>query len=390
LNGTELGQWVQALIERGEPESASLDFKQRLPDDSHKGRKSYLHDVTALANTWGGRIIYGVAEERSCAISITPLPGDPDTQINRLLDMAASGVEPRLAGLRITHTDVQGGYVLVVEVPQQFDGPFRAQLEGHAWFKCRAGQVNRDMDYNQLKNAFGERSRMFDRLRSWREGRIERHRELAPRQRIADSAWAVLHVLPLASFAEQFSFDLKRIAERGFTFRRDLPGTKRFNSDGLQFVVTNPDEPPREYAQFFRRGMIEVAWTCRRTDETSQRQAVMATTSAMNVFWGLKRAGEILEREGMTSSVVVALSILNVANHRLAYDGPDFPRHESVEQFDDAVAYPEKFVERTADLNGTTGLIAKSVLDELWQTFDMSECLYFDDTGNWTNPQHQL
>lgn len=386
MNGTELAQWVQTLIDRGEPESVSLDFKRQLPDAA--GRKSFLHDVSAMANTWGGRIVYGVEEDRSRAVALSPLQGDPDAEVNRLADMASSGIEPRLAGLRITTADVPGGYVLIVEVPQQFDGPFRSQLEGRTWFKCRIGQVNRDMTYGQLKNSFGERSRMLDNLRAWRVARIKQHREFIPRQRIADSAWAVLHVLPLASFSEQFSFDLKKLSERGYTFRQNMPGSRRFNSDGLQFIAHSAVDQVREYAQFFRRGMIEIAWTCRLTPAESQQVTVASTTNALNVHSGLKRAGEILVREGLTSSVAVAFSLLNVANHKLYYSDVDYPGYMSEEQYDDTVIYPENFIERTADLSEIPGAIAKPLLDAMWQTFNLPECTDLDEAGNWNN-RHQ-
>lgn len=53
-------------IEAGE--SASLEFK-RAPN---KDREKYLKTVVAFANGRGGRILFGVADDRTCRLWRTP------------------------------------------------------------------------------------------------------------------------------------------------------------------------------------------------------------------------------------------------------------------------------------------------------------------------------
>lgn len=55
---------LQGLIDRRVRESSQLDFKEALPASDDKGKVEFLRDVTALANTNGGDLIYGIIEER--------------------------------------------------------------------------------------------------------------------------------------------------------------------------------------------------------------------------------------------------------------------------------------------------------------------------------------
>jgi len=43
-------------------EGRQLEFKLRLPTDSYEDVVEFLKDVTAMANTIGGDILYGIAE----------------------------------------------------------------------------------------------------------------------------------------------------------------------------------------------------------------------------------------------------------------------------------------------------------------------------------------
>jgi len=56
---------LQRLVDEGRREDVQLEFKQALPGNSDEGKKEFLKDVTAMANSSGGDIIYGVREDRS-------------------------------------------------------------------------------------------------------------------------------------------------------------------------------------------------------------------------------------------------------------------------------------------------------------------------------------
>ncbi|MDO8502758.1 MAG: ATP-binding protein [Gemmatimonadaceae bacterium] len=65
---------LQHLVENGVGESRQLDYKLELPGSSSGEKKEFLADATALANTAGGVIIYGVLELKDTNGQNTGLP----------------------------------------------------------------------------------------------------------------------------------------------------------------------------------------------------------------------------------------------------------------------------------------------------------------------------
>ncbi len=53
-------QHIEDLIEHQVPESRNLEFKRQLPGNSDSEKKEFLADVTAMANSGGGDIVYGM------------------------------------------------------------------------------------------------------------------------------------------------------------------------------------------------------------------------------------------------------------------------------------------------------------------------------------------
>jgi hypothetical protein len=60
ISGNDLDQ----LVEQSVPESTTLEYKRELPGNSDQDKKEFLADLTALANTQGGDLIF-LASTRS-------------------------------------------------------------------------------------------------------------------------------------------------------------------------------------------------------------------------------------------------------------------------------------------------------------------------------------
>lgn len=107
-----------------EAESVSLEFKDgtKLNELSSSAKKDLVIDVTAMANSGGGTIIYGIAEGpkqagRSVAGAISPVTDERVTQ-DRLRETVYSNTDPALSNFAIRCIPVGGGRVFVVEVEQ--------------------------------------------------------------------------------------------------------------------------------------------------------------------------------------------------------------------------------------------------------------------------------
>jgi hypothetical protein len=116
---------ISSLIRDQTEESIRLEYKKSIDLDVRKERKEAAKDVAAMANTAGGRIVYGIKERDSKSIPdglpevISPL-ADEDIP-RRLEDVLLSGIHPR-PRFRMRRVPIAaGGFVLVVEVyPSDF------------------------------------------------------------------------------------------------------------------------------------------------------------------------------------------------------------------------------------------------------------------------------
>lgn len=107
---------LQALL--GTAENFRIEFKSQLDLATPAQRLEAAKDISALANSAGGRIFYGISESKSPdgsrrAERLTPLL-DHSLQA-RLEDVVADTVHPQ-PHWRVVSVEVEGGFVLIAEV----------------------------------------------------------------------------------------------------------------------------------------------------------------------------------------------------------------------------------------------------------------------------------
>src|SRR5260370_13193091 len=121
---------LQRLVDEGLEESLTLDYKASLAlSRDGKAPDELCKDVSALANSAGGQLIYGIEEDK-----ITKKPshvddGVADPKITRewIEQILNSRIEPRLIGVQTVRVDMGNGkYRYVVTVPQSQTGPHQS------------------------------------------------------------------------------------------------------------------------------------------------------------------------------------------------------------------------------------------------------------------------
>src|SRR5882762_10440018 len=130
---------LHALVEGGIAESANLEFKAEIPESAGGGSVKILREITALANTNGGDLLFGVAEQDSVAAQVVGLAGaGVGAQIQRIENLLREGVDPALRGVRFKPVDIGNErVVLVVRVPKSWSAPHRVTANGHTQFYGR-------------------------------------------------------------------------------------------------------------------------------------------------------------------------------------------------------------------------------------------------------------
>jgi predicted HTH transcriptional regulator len=121
---------LQRLVDEGLEESITLDYKASpaLTRDG-KGPDELCKDVSALANSTGGQLIYGIEEDKKTAKPSKVDGGVADPKITRewIEQVLNSKVQPRMDGVRIERVDMQTGkFGYVITVQQSQTGPHQA------------------------------------------------------------------------------------------------------------------------------------------------------------------------------------------------------------------------------------------------------------------------
>ena len=119
---------LRALIANEVQESLELDYKRSDALGKTEGKKGEISkDVSAFANSAGGRIIYGIIEKDNKPVDLDA--GSDPKQITRewLEQVINSTIQQRIPGVRIKAIPLStGGHAFVVEVPPSATGPHQA------------------------------------------------------------------------------------------------------------------------------------------------------------------------------------------------------------------------------------------------------------------------
>jgi predicted HTH transcriptional regulator len=259
---------LQQLVNLAVQESRVFEYKEQLPGASSDERREFLYDLTALANTGGGEMIFGISEERvdgktsgrPAALVGVETP-NPDAVIRTLEDLIRSGVAPRLIGYSIQPVHLQDNtYAYVIRVPRSLNGPHMVTMNGSFRFYTRNASGKHIMDVSELRAAFLSTSNLFERLENWRKERLALIAANNGATKIFDGPKIVLHLIPLSASDPQELLDVTTLQKERthlwpfFTMSFD----DRPNLHGLITFAKWPGAAlPHAYVQFFRNGAIE-------------------------------------------------------------------------------------------------------------------------------------
>ena len=199
LLGVAPGAMTYELIERAVAEQLAeaddLDWKQAPPfkaeqDHAEKVKDELCKDVAAMANSGGGLIVYGVAEDRQTgrAQKITPVTMAEKAQ-QQIRSLAATRIRPIISNLQVVPLpapdDASSG-LLAVHVPASPSAPHGLEDQGTFRFPYRYGPQTLWMREPELERAYGER---FARQVSEREQLATLVSEVTDRLDFGVGAW---------------------------------------------------------------------------------------------------------------------------------------------------------------------------------------------------------
>lgn len=148
---------VTQAIAEGVLEDDHLDWKRELPSDGDEAAK----DIAALANSRGGILVHGVAEDRVTSAAAKAMPvklGDP--QQRRIRSWLGTRIQPMVAGIEFVALPASAGETegfLVIVVPESPDAPHAVRKGDALGFPYRVGTQTQWMNEWNLERAYRDR-----------------------------------------------------------------------------------------------------------------------------------------------------------------------------------------------------------------------------------------
>ncbi|MCP4601592.1 MAG: ATP-binding protein [Proteobacteria bacterium] len=148
---------IQKLIDAEERESATLEYKEAFKGWKDHEKKEIAKDVSAMANSEGGVIVYGVktgkGEDKTKPVDITGLHKANTDE--RFVQIVNSNIRNEILGWNCRLISEDDKSVLVVEVPKSEHTPHQCLPETRYYF--RSGTENKRMDHGLVELHFGKR-----------------------------------------------------------------------------------------------------------------------------------------------------------------------------------------------------------------------------------------
>jgi hypothetical protein len=395
---------ILRLVENRVAESRTLEYKQNLPGGSDDERREFLADVSALANTVGGDILYGVVEERDAEGKTTGIPesapGLPitgDVALRRLEEMVRDGIDPRVPTVLVQSIPgFANGAVVLLRLGRSWQRPHMVTFKNYSRFFARGASGKYQLDVQQIREAFVGAASLRDRVDAFRVERLQAVREnttITPP--LAEGGRIVLHVIPVAGFdaPENVDLDLATARPRPL-FAGFGAGYHQINFDGVQgYELTGEGDRCLDYVQLFRNGTIEAVdaeLLTRIARDPRRKGAVPSLSFEGRLIDSLARYLADLRDWRVPPPYLVGLSLLNVKalTFSMTFELADRLGGPRPIDRDDLVVREQLIENLGQDLRLDAIEALKPSFDILWQSVGIAKSPNFDDAGVWNAAGH--
>jgi hypothetical protein len=388
---------LQALISSQTKEGKEIEFKREVNLSTPDAKRKFLKGVSALANTQGGHIVFGIDEKDSVATSLHALPNfNEDSDKIKLRDFIRAHIEPKIYGFDFHAVSLSGGgHALVLWIPRSWVGPHMVTFENDNRFYFRHGNGTSLMDVSEIRMAFSVTGQLSERLRQLRLNRLSAISTGDVPLKLQNSRALVFHLVPFSAFDTLYECDLKALVileKKSLSYLQTTVNagytkTLQYDFDGV-FKMMDLDHSCLAYTKLIRTGVLEAVDSyCMR--ESSQIPGVFCAyhyeSSLLSTFNNLL---DSMLAAKIEPPISVALSLIGVSGKApFLYD---YGIHAARPIRNDPLLIQPVVID---SLDADAYKILVPLFDRVWQASGVERSLSFGSDGKLrqdTHFQHHL
>jgi hypothetical protein len=377
---------IARLIDDAVPEDRTLDYKEGLPGSSDSERKEFLADVSAMANTAGGHLLFGIAELRDSGgrptgspASAPGVPVNADAEILKLENAIRDGIAPRIPAIQFRAIPgFANGPVLILRVGQSWIGPHMVTYKSVSRFYTRTNAGKVPMDVREIRSAFVRGHELATRVSDFRNNRLSKLLAGELAFRVPAGPKTVLHIVPVSAFDPGEAVDPRSVREQqaGMQPICCRGWSQRYNLDGFATYSPRRDGFVDSYVQVFRSGALEAVEATIMTD--GERQLMPPAEWEGYMMTAIERFVPLVAKLGGHLPLTIMATLVGVRGVQFVVDRR--LRMAPSELDRDVVLLPDVVIE---DATQDLGPVVRPIFDSLWQAADIEGSPQFDEHGDW-------
>ncbi len=259
---------IKRLRDNSIAESKILDYKMELKISTDEEKKEFLADVTAMANTEGGVIIFGIEEGKDGAGKNTGIASNivgisvpnKDKLLQQIEDTIRSNTDPKINTIGIRFIEVDGAELFLIGINKFISLPHMMTYKSSNKYYKRRNTGKYLVDSNELYELFMNNYLLKERANNFVKERVIEIREGHLFQNLDLIGSFFLHIIPIGHIGNNL-IDLASIKNTEFLQLRMRPlmsggWEHNFNLDGFMTYSTY-DKKVHSFTQLFRDGILE-------------------------------------------------------------------------------------------------------------------------------------
>jgi hypothetical protein len=280
-----------------------------------------------------------------------------------------------------------GAFCFVLRIPRSWYPPHRVCAQGSNRFWIRNSSGAHEASIEELRTLFTLAFTALDRVRQFRQERLENILALRGRRPLQGNGRLILHIVPLAAVSSSWQVDLAIVHQNYQVF---WPiGTSgmssRFNFEG--FINECGGDTNLGYTQIFRNGILEAIKTSIMTENNGIRRVPIISLERQ-IFAVLPGYLQGLRDLAIPPPVVVMITLEGVEG--ALYATGDQPWENTPPAIDRPILFlPECIInEYGTEIDYHRAM--KPAFDALWNAADYPSAKTFSQDGRWIGNQRRL